>query len=50
VKFSETPGSIRGPAPLYGEHTRAVLLELGYDDAALRRMATSGAIHMAESV
>ena len=40
VKFSGTPGQVRRGAPLYGEHTRAVLTEYGFDDdeiAALER-------------
>ena len=32
IKLSETPGSIRSPAPLLGQHTDAILVELlGYD-------------------
>ena len=30
VKLSETPGSVRTPAPLLGEHTAEVLGALGY--------------------
>ena len=30
VKLSETPGISRGPAPFLGQHTRAILTELGY--------------------
>ncbi len=40
VKFSGTPGKVRRGAPLYGEHTRAVLTEYGFGDdeiAALER-------------
>jgi crotonobetainyl-CoA:carnitine CoA-transferase CaiB-like acyl-CoA transferase len=31
VKFSSTPGKVRAGAPLYGEHTREVLREHGFD-------------------
>ena len=31
IKLSETPGGVQRPSPLYGEHTREVLLESGYD-------------------
>jgi crotonobetainyl-CoA:carnitine CoA-transferase CaiB-like acyl-CoA transferase len=31
VKFSATPGKVRAGAPLYGEHTREVLREHGFD-------------------
>ena len=30
VKFSETPGSIRQPAPILGQHTEEVLAEIGF--------------------
>lgn len=33
VKFSRTPGTIRRPAPLLGEHTAEVLQEAGYSAA-----------------
>jgi len=46
VKLSATPGSVRTPAPLLGEHTNAVLRDqLGLDDAAIERLRTIGAIH-----
>ena len=32
VKFSETPGKVRTGAPVYGEHTREVLRQHGFDD------------------
>jgi len=30
IKLSETPGSIRRPAPIYGQHTDEILQEFGY--------------------
>jgi crotonobetainyl-CoA:carnitine CoA-transferase CaiB-like acyl-CoA transferase len=41
VQYSRTPGSVRLPPPRLGEHTRAVLRELGYDDAAVDQLAAS---------
>jgi crotonobetainyl-CoA:carnitine CoA-transferase CaiB-like acyl-CoA transferase len=35
VKFSETPGSVRRAAPVYGQHTREVLGEFGYAAAEI---------------
>ena len=35
IKLSETPGVIRRPAPLLGEHTEETLMELGYSKEAI---------------
>jgi len=35
IKFSENEASVRTPPPILGEHTDAVLSEMGYDDAAI---------------
>ncbi len=43
VKFSETPGGIRRPAPLLGQHTREVLAEIGYGRDEIDAMLQSGA-------
>ncbi|MEH7345642.1 CoA transferase [Bacillus sp. JJ1532] len=32
AKFSETPGQLRMPAPLLGQHNKEILTELGYSD------------------
>ena len=45
VRLSETPGSVRAPAPLLGQHTDQVLRErLGLDDTEIARLRKSGAI------
>jgi crotonobetainyl-CoA:carnitine CoA-transferase CaiB-like acyl-CoA transferase len=44
VKFSATPGGVHRSAPIYGEHTKEVLLANGFSIAEIEQMATSGAI------
>jgi len=44
VFLSETPGSIRHRAPRLGEHTDALLAELGYDAAAIAGLRGRGVI------
>jgi crotonobetainyl-CoA:carnitine CoA-transferase CaiB-like acyl-CoA transferase len=44
IKFSETPGGVRSPAPVMGQHTQDVLREHGFSDAEIEQMAESGAI------
>ena len=46
VKLSETPGSIRTGPPTLGQHTAAILEELGYDQQAVRALADSGAVRL----
>ncbi len=43
IKLSESPASIRGPAPLFGQHTREVLSQIGYQDAEIEAMLGAGA-------
>jgi len=40
-KLSATPGAIRSPAPKLGEHTDAVLKELGYGTKAIQELRQS---------
>ena len=46
IKFSETPGKIVSPAPTLGQHTREVLLGIGYTDAEVDALAAAGAIEL----
>jgi crotonobetainyl-CoA:carnitine CoA-transferase CaiB-like acyl-CoA transferase len=43
VVFSRTPGAVR-PAPTLGQHTEAVLAELGYDPAQIEDLAARNII------
>jgi len=42
-QLSKTPPSVRHAAPGYGENTREVLTEAGFDDAAIDALVTAGA-------
>ncbi len=44
VKMAATAGSVRTPPPVLGQHTHAVLGELGYDAARIAAMERSGVI------
>lgn len=49
IRLSETPGSIRLPAPLPGQHTNEVLRErLGLDENEIERLRRVGAIGMSQ--
>jgi len=43
VKFSDTPGGVREPAPVLGEHSREILAEAGFSEAEIERMIKEGA-------
>jgi formyl-CoA transferase/CoA:oxalate CoA-transferase len=47
VKLSATPGTVRTGPPVLGQHTAAVLAELGYDAAAIQDLAHGGAVRVA---
>jgi crotonobetainyl-CoA:carnitine CoA-transferase CaiB-like acyl-CoA transferase len=44
IKLSATPGTLRTPPPTLGQHTAAVLTELGYDPETIARLKAAGAI------
>ena len=44
VKYSGTPATIRRAAPVYGEHTREILHELGYSNAEIDALHAQGVV------
>lgn len=44
VKLSATPGEMRSPPPLLGEHTSEVLKEIGYSDDVINKLSHDGVI------
>jgi crotonobetainyl-CoA:carnitine CoA-transferase CaiB-like acyl-CoA transferase len=44
IKLSETPGSVRLPPPALGEHSDAVLTELGFEPREIERLRREGVI------
>jgi crotonobetainyl-CoA:carnitine CoA-transferase CaiB-like acyl-CoA transferase len=44
ARFERTPAAIRGPAPRLGEHSDAVLAELGRSAAEIAALRASGAV------
>ena len=44
IKLSETPGQVRSLAPVLGQNTEEILLQLGYDKAQMEELEKAGAI------
>lgn len=44
VKLSDTPPSVRSAPPVLGQHTEAVLRELGYDPRAIEHLKAAGVV------
>src|SRR6185369_10751086 len=44
VKLSETPGAVDRAAPLLGQHTEELLIELGYSEAERRALEAKGIV------
>jgi crotonobetainyl-CoA:carnitine CoA-transferase CaiB-like acyl-CoA transferase len=49
VKFSETPGGVVSGAPIYGEHTRAILAEHGFGPEEIAQFLEQAAAVAADS-
>ena len=50
VKFSETPGNIRRPPPLFAEHTAEVLAEFGYTTGEIDSFRDRGIVKTLQDV
>jgi crotonobetainyl-CoA:carnitine CoA-transferase CaiB-like acyl-CoA transferase len=50
IKFSATPGKVRTGAPLYGEHTDAILSAYGFDADEIAALQEEGAVVAASAV
>lgn len=44
VKLSETPGCPQGPSPLLGQHSKRILLDLGYSSKQISDLEAEGVI------
>ena len=44
IKLARTPGTVRNRPPLFGQDSRAVLLEAGYGEAEIDAMADAGIV------
>ena len=48
LHFSRTPTSVTRPAPMLGQHTRELLREYDYDDAAIDALVAAGVVESVE--
>jgi len=44
LKLSQTPGSVRTPSPMLGQHTDDILRRLGYDEATITTYHAAGVV------
>jgi crotonobetainyl-CoA:carnitine CoA-transferase CaiB-like acyl-CoA transferase len=47
ARFELNEAVIAGPAPRIGEHSREVLVELGYDEGTINKMVADKAVRLA---
>jgi crotonobetainyl-CoA:carnitine CoA-transferase CaiB-like acyl-CoA transferase len=48
--FSETPGVVRGGPFMVGQHTRAIMRELGYSDEEVAQLADNGVLKVRDDL
>jgi len=49
ARFDRTPARIQGPAPRIGEHSAAILAELGLEAAEIERLATEEVVRLVKA-
>ena len=49
ARFDRTPAHIRGPAPRIGEHSAAILAELGFGAAEIEQLATEKIVRLVKT-
>ena len=49
ARFDHTPAQIQGPAPRIGEHTAAILAEIGLEAAEIERLAAEQIVRLAQT-
>jgi crotonobetainyl-CoA:carnitine CoA-transferase CaiB-like acyl-CoA transferase len=49
ARFDRTPAQIRGPAPRIGEHSAAILAELGFGAAEIEQLATEKIVRLVKT-
>ena len=50
IKFSDTPGGVRRPAPLFGQHAREVLRANGFSDKEIDQLLAQGVVQIPDSI
>jgi crotonobetainyl-CoA:carnitine CoA-transferase CaiB-like acyl-CoA transferase len=49
LHFGRTPGAVRRPPPVLGQHTREILTEAGYEAREVAELEVSGVVASARS-
>ena len=49
ARFDRTPARIQGPAPRIGEHSSAILAEIGLEAAEIKRLATEKVVRLVKT-